>query len=83
MPNSGNQRGLQNDRGQGERSRQDENDDEHRGGHRKPSTGMVGQGIAFDSEPPSGSHTPFVNTTKKPTCGQTRVRRDVWKNGWT
>ena len=39
--------------------------------------------FAYDSEPPSGSHTPFVNTTKKPTCGQTRARRSVWKKGWT
>ena len=39
--------------------------------------------FAHDSEPPSGSHTPLVKTTKKPTCGLTRVRRGVWKNGWT
>ena len=31
----------------------------------------------------SVTHTPFVNTTEKPTSGQTRVRKDVWKNGWT
>ena len=36
--------------------------------------------VACDNEPPSGSFIPFVNTRKKPTCGQTRVRRGVWKN---
>ena len=36
-----------------------------------------------DNEPPSELPIPFVNTTKKPSSGQTRARRDVWKNGWT
>ena len=38
---------------------------------------------AYGSEPPSGSHTPFVNTTKKLTCGLTRTRSGVRRNGWT
>ena len=36
-----------------------------------------------DNEPPSLLPIPFVNTTKKLTSGQIRVRRGVWKNGWT
>ena len=36
-----------------------------------------------DHEPPSGLPIPFVNTIMKPTCGQTRVRKGVWRNGWT
>ena len=39
--------------------------------------------FACDSEPPSGSATPFVNTTMKLTCGQARVRRGVQEKGWT
>ena len=29
------------------------------------------------------SSLPSVNTTQKPTCGRTRVRKGMWKNGWT
>ena len=38
---------------------------------------------AYDSEPESGSRTPSPNTTKKPTCGLMKVRKGVYKNGWT
>ena len=41
VADSGDQRGLQNDCGLGE-SCQDENENKHRGGYPKPSTGMVG-----------------------------------------
>ena len=38
---------------------------------------------AYGSEPPIGSSTPFVNTTKKLTCEQEKSRGCVQKNGWT
>ena len=50
----------------------------------KPSTEMVvsRNPLTTANHRVGHTHTPFVNTTKKPTCGQTRARRGVWKNGW-
>ena len=41
------------------------------------------EGCAYGTEQPNGSPTIFVKKTKKLTCGQTRARRGVQKNGWT